>query len=150
LGDTVLTGSVNYNSSTINNFGSEELEEFLNDEGQYDFENNAPKWKGVFSAKHSFDALSVLVRANLYGSYSNAIDSAATDVQEYDPSVLFDLEMNYALSDSLTLAAGARNLFDTYPDEGDSGDACCGRVYWSGDNVDWQGGYYYARLNYTF
>ncbi|WP_133468914.1 TonB-dependent receptor plug domain-containing protein [Paraglaciecola marina] len=150
LGDTVLTGSVNYNSSTINNFGSEELEEFLNDEGQYDFENSAPKWKGVFSAKHSFDALSVLVRANLYGSYSNAIDSAATNVQEYDPSVLFDLEMNYALSDSLTLAAGARNLFDTYPDEGDSGDACCGRVYWSGDTVDWQGGYYYARLNYTW
>ncbi len=146
MGDTVLTGSVNYNSSSIETDASE----YLNAEDVFDIENNASEWKGVFSAKHTFDDLSLLLRANLYGSYANAIDSAATNIQEYDASVLFDLELNYTLSDSLTLAAGARNLFDTYPDKGDSGDACCGRVYWSGDNVSWQGGYYYARLNYSF
>lgn len=146
MDDTVLTASVNYNKTEIDSDASA----YLNAESQHDLENNAPEFKGVISAKHDFDALTVLVRANLYGAYENAIDSDATNIQEYDPSVLFDLELSYALNDSLTLAAGARNLFDTYPDEGDSGDACCGRVYWSGDTVDWQGGYYYARLNYSF
>ncbi|MEP2652741.1 MAG: TonB-dependent receptor [Paraglaciecola sp.] len=146
MDNTVLTASLNYNKTEIDSDASE----FLNAESQHDLENNSPEFKGVISAKHDFDALTVLVRANLYGAYENAIDSAATNVQEYDPSVLFDVELSYALNDSLTLAAGARNMFDTYPDEGDSGDACCGRVYWSGDKVDWQGGYYYARLNYSF
>lgn len=146
MDDTVLTASMNYNSSEIDSDASA----YLNSENQFDFENNAPNWKGVISAKHTIDDFTVLVRANVYGAYENAIDSAATDIQKYDPSVLIDLEMNYYLSESLSLAAGARNLFDTYPDIGDSGDSCCGRVYWSGDTVDWQGGYYYARLNYTF
>ena len=57
--------------------------------------------------------------------------------------------MSYQLSDDLSLSAGARNIFDTYPDV-DDGDDCCGAVYWSGNTVDWMGGYYYARLNYTF
>jgi iron complex outermembrane receptor protein len=146
MDDTVLTASVNYNSSEIDSDASE----FLNAEDEFDLENNAPNWKGVFSAKHNFDDFSVLLRANLYGAYENAIDSGATNVQEYDASMLFDVEFSYALSAELSLAAGARNLFDIYPDEGDSGDSCCGRVYWSGDTVDWQGGYYYAKLNYRF
>ncbi|MFT2090978.1 TonB-dependent receptor plug domain-containing protein [Paraglaciecola sp. 2405UD69-4] len=145
MDDTVFTGSINYNKTEIDSDASE----FLNNENQFDLENNAPVFKGVVSAKHDFDALSVLVRANLYGSYENAIDSDATNIQEYDPTVFFDVELTYSISDSLTLAAGARNLFDTYPDE-DEGDECCGAVYWSSNAVDWQGGYYYARLNYTW
>lgn len=146
MDDTILTASLNYNKTEIDSDASA----YLNAEDEFDLENNAPNWKGVVSAKHSFDDLSVLLRANVYGAYENAIDSAATNVQEYDASVLLDLELNYLISDSLSLSAGIRNLLDTYPDEGDSGDACCGRVYWSGDTVDWQGGYYYARLNYSF
>ncbi|MEP0176267.1 MAG: TonB-dependent receptor [Paraglaciecola sp.] len=147
MDDTVLTASVNYNKSELDS----DVEGFLSTEDAFDFENSTPKVKGVFSAKHDFDALTVLVRANLYGSYTNSnFTGGELKKQDYDPSVLFDLELNYALSDSLSLAAGARNLFDTYPDEDTIGDACCGRIYWSGNNVDWQGGYYYARLNYTF
>ena len=145
MDNTVFTGSLNYNTTEIDS----EVGEFLNGEDAFDLENSIPEWKGVFSAKHNFDALSVLVRANVYGSYENAIDSDATEIQEYDPTVLFDLELNYHVSEDLTIAAGARNIFDTYPDE-DDGDSCCGAVYWAGNTVDWMGGYYYARLNYTF
>lgn len=146
LGSTLLSASVNYNKTTIESDASD----FLNAEDQFDIENNASDWKGTASAKHNFDNLSVLVRANIYGPYENAIDSAAEEIQSYSSSVLFDLELNYALTNSTSLAAGARNIFDTYPDEGFNGDSCCGAVYWSDDNVSWQGGYYYARLNYNF
>jgi len=153
MGDTVITTSLNYNKTTIESDASA----YLNAEDQYDLENASPTWRGVVSAKHNFDNLSLLVRANLYGSYENAIDSSATIIQEYDPTVFFDLEAKYQLSENLSLAAGARNIFDEYPDKDGvsangsvSSDDCCGAVYWSGNDVDWQGGYYYARLQYVF
>lgn len=146
LPETLLTASLNYNSTVID---TNDVSAYLNKENQFDLENAIPKLRGVLSAKHDFDALSVLVRGNFYGTYENAIDSDAKTIQTYDPSALFDLELSYTISDSLSISGGARNIFDTYPDE-DEGDDCCGNVYWSSNIVDWQGGYYYARMNYTF
>lgn len=151
LGDTLLTTSLNYNKTEIDSDASD----YLNAEDQFDVENATPDWRGVVSAKHNFDLLSILVRANFYGAYDNAIDSGATLIQEYGSTVFFDLEASYQLSENLSIAAGARNIFDEYPDKDGNGDRskrddCCGVVYWSGNIVDWQGGYYYARLNYTF
>jgi iron complex outermembrane receptor protein len=150
MGDTLLTTSINYNKTTIDSDASE----YLNAEDQYDLENAVPDWRGVISAKHNFDLLSILVRANIYGSYENAINSSASIIQEYGSSVFFDIEANYQISENLNIAAGARNIFDEYPDKDGAGvssrDDCCGVVYWSSNIVDWQGGYYYARLNYVF
>ena len=148
MGDTLLTGSVNYNSTEIDT-NIDVVSEYLNGEDQFDLENAIPEWRGVLSAKHDFDMLTLLVRANVYGAYENATNSAGTNIQEYDASVLFDMEVMYQVSDSLSVSAGARNILDTYPDE-DEGDMCCGAIYWSANIVDWQGGYYYARLNYAF
>lgn len=144
--DTVLTTSLNYNKTEIDSDASD----YLNAEDQFDIENATPDWRAVISAKHNFDLLSILVRANIYGSYDNAIDSAATTIQEYGSTVFFDVEAKYQLTDDLSIAAGARNIFDEYPDKDTGGDDCCGNVYWSSNIVDWQGGYYYARLNYVF
>ncbi len=145
MGDTILTGAVNYNATEIDSDASQ----YLNAEDEFDLENGIPEWRSVLSAKHTLGSLSMLVRANVYGSYENAIDSAATTVQEYDASVLFDMELSYQLTDSMSIMAGARNIFDTYPDK-DEGDDCCGNVYWSSNIVDWQGGYYYTSLDYSF
>lgn len=155
MGDTILTTSVNYNKTEVKGFGSEELSAYLNGEDQFDLENSVPEWRSVISAKHNFDLLTILVRANVYGSYENAIDSAATTIQEYGSTIFFDLEASYQLSENLSVSAGARNIFDEYPDKDGNGDRdnrddCCGAVYWASNIVDWQGGYYYARLNYTF
>jgi iron complex outermembrane receptor protein len=145
LDDTVFSTSLNYNKTEIDSDASA----YLNAEDQFDIENAIPAWRAVMSAKRNFDMLSIMLRANIYGSYENAIDSGATNIQKYGSTVFFDLEAQYQLSESVSLSAGARNIFDEYPDK-DSGDDCCGNVYWSSNIVDWQGGYYYARLNYTF
>ena len=63
---------------------------------------------------------------------------------------MFDLEGSYFLTESITLQAGIRNLFDNYPDKETAGDARNGAVYLTSSLVDWQGGYYYAKFNYTF
>lgn len=145
LDDTVFTSSINFNKTEIDSDASA----YLNAEDQFDVENATPDWRSVLSAKHNFEEFSLLVRANVYGSYENAIDSAATNIQKYGSTVFFDVEGNYQLSDGLSIAAGVRNIFDEYPDT-DAGDDCCGNVYWSSNIVDWQGGFYYARLNYVF
>lgn len=102
LDDTVFTSSINFNKTEIDSDASA----YLNAEDQFDVENATPDWRSVLSAKHNFEEFSLLVRANVYGSYENAIDSAATNIQKYGSTVFFDVEGNYQLSDGLSIAAG--------------------------------------------
>jgi iron complex outermembrane receptor protein len=72
-------------------------------------------------------------------------------VQKFDAITFFDLEGSYRINEYLRVAIGGRNLFDEYPDEIDravnGNDYCCGREFASPSVVDWQGGYYYLRVN---
>ncbi|BFM05996.1 TonB-dependent receptor plug domain-containing protein [Halioxenophilus aromaticivorans] len=153
-GLTDLSLSVNYNQSEFDSDPSE----FLNIEDTYDFENMIPEWRGVLSARHTMEAFSFLVRANVYGSYTNSNNNGPDDAdgnatltyQEFDPIVQFDLEGSYQFNDNLSLTVGGRNIFDEYPEEDEIGDYCCGAKYPTDTIVSWQGGYYFARLNYDF
>ena len=147
LGSTGLTGSLNLGSLTIDSDPSE----FFNAEGIYDFENSVPEWRGVLSAVHNVGAWTLIGRANVYGPYSNANGgSTVSVVQDFDTEILIDAEVSYQLSDAILLSVGARNLFDEYPDPGTIGETCCGRIYRSDSIIDWQGGYYYAKVRADF
>lgn len=145
MGNTLFSGSVNFNKTEFDSDPSE----YLNDEDQADFENGVPEWRGVFSVRHTFEDLTILTRANVYGPYENA-DSASPSPQKFDPIVFIDLELKYQFTDSLSLSVGGRNIFDEYPEKDELNDDCCGAIYWGDSDVDWQGGYYYARLNAQF
>ncbi|TXS91422.1 TonB-dependent receptor [Parahaliea maris] len=146
-GVTTLTASLNYNKSEFDSDPSE----FLNDEDQFDFENFDPNWRGVFTARHTQGPFSLMARANYYGESENAQgngDSQTT--QKYGSEILVDVEGRYFFNDNLSVSLGGRNIFDTYPDEDELGDMCCGAIYMSASVVSWQGSYYYARLNLDF
>ena len=147
-GDTRFIGSLNYNKTEI----TEDLSGLFNAEETFDFENGNPEFRGVFTVDHDFSSgLGVLLRANYYGEYSNSNGGRTVSVvQDFDPVVQFDLEASYEVNDGLTIAAGARNVFDEYPAEGQIGETCCGRIYRSDSIVDWQGGYYYLRAVANF
>ena len=147
-GDTTFTASFNYGT---NEFDSNPADFGINAEDQFDFENGTPDTRGVFSVKHAMDDFAVTARLNYFGSYENSDGgSTVSVVQEFDPEYMFDLEGTYFISEMLSVSAGARNLFDNYPDAGEIGETCCGRIYRSDSIVDWQGGYYYMRLNMSF
>ena len=147
MGSTVLTASINYNTTEFDSDPSV----VFNTEDQFDFVNGTPQWRGVFSAKHDYEDFTILIRANYYGSYENSNGGGTiTATQKFDPEVLFDAEISYQISDMLGLSLGARNMFDEYPAKGTIGESCCGRIYRSDSIVDWQGGYYYLRLNSVF
>ncbi|MFS1702205.1 TonB-dependent receptor plug domain-containing protein [Alteromonas sp. AMM-1] len=147
-GDTMITASFNYGTNEFDG----DPGDLFNAEDRFDFENGTPETRGVFSVKHTMDDFSVTGRVSYYGGYENAASSSLAVIQEWDPEYMFDLEGTYFINETLSVSLGARNLFDNYPDPGTDamGETCCGRIYRSDSIVDWQGGYYYMKLNATF
>ncbi len=146
-GSTDFTASVNYNETEFDG----NVTDLFNAEDQFDFENGLPNWRGVFTAKHTLNDLSLLARLNYFGSYENSNGGGTvTQIQEFSPEVFVDLEAAYRVNETYQIAAGVRNLFDNYPDEGEIGETCCGRIYRSDSVVDWQGGFYYVKATATF
>ena len=140
---TNLTASFNYNKSEF----ASDPSEYLNEEDEFDFENFQPKLRGAVTAMHDVGPLSLMARANWYGSYENF---QAGNVQEYDPLVQVDLEGRYNITEMTNVSVGGRNVFDKYPEKDQLGDYCCGAIYASDTVVDWQGSFYYMSLNHNF
>ncbi|MEM7766775.1 MAG: TonB-dependent receptor, partial [Pseudomonadota bacterium] len=148
-GTTAFTGAFNWNETEFDS----EVSELFNAESTYDFENFPLKWRANVTATHNIGQFTIVGRANIFGPYENSDSGGANgSIQEFGEEVLFDLEGIYDINDTISVAIGARNIFDEFPDEADPaiGDSCCGRIYLSASEVDWQGGFYYARLRATF
>src|SRR5690606_23035242 len=95
-----------------------------------------------------FGRFLVLVRGNFYGPHARQTTAAGNAIQEYDTILQMDAELAYRFNDNLSLTIGGRNIFDKYPDVNHI-DQTNGRLYFDGP-VDWQGGYYFTRLDYVF
>lgn len=146
-GTTTLTGSINYNKEEF----ATDPSAVLNAETQFDFENFDPNWRGVFTANHGIGDLNIIGRLSWYGESTNS-NSGGNPLrfQTLSDVYFFDLEAQYQINDMFRVSFGGRNLFDEYPDVDTIGDYCCGRIYSSGTSIDWQGAYYYGRLNVDF
>lgn len=166
IGETVFSGSLNYNKYEID---SVNIPNLFFEEDVFDFENNVPEFRGVFTATHKFGDFTGLIRANYFGesTVSNCLSGNASDgftcastaarpeglaKQEIPAEVLFDIELGWDVTDSLALAIGARNVLDAYPKEGDPylQETTNGRIYRSDSIVDWQGSFYYIRAKQAF
>ncbi|HIF74492.1 MAG TPA: TonB-dependent receptor [Porticoccaceae bacterium] len=143
---TNLSAAVSYNDTEFDSDPSA----FLNVEDMFDFENFLSDWRGIYTITQDIGDLRLLVRASYYGEYANSNRNPWPNIQNYDSTWFVDVEGSYRINDSLTLTAGGRNVGDTYPEKDMIGDYCCGRQYSSGSYVDWQGAYYYGRINFSF
>jgi iron complex outermembrane receptor protein len=129
--DRVLVSTVSFDSTTV-----------------YNFEHNDPKWRANATVNQQIGPVSVMLRANFYGPWSRQTTAASHLIQHYGTETLFDAEVSLPLTDSLSVTVGARDIFDNYPDVNKIDDTN-GRIYVDGP-VSWQGGYYYARVNFNF
>ncbi len=124
---------------------------YLSDEGVYDNENGLPEWRANLGARHTWsNDLTLSVRANLYGDYSNVNDSDFDPPPaQFDGGAEIDFDLTWDFNDgAYSLTVGGNNIFDNTPDPVDksvSNEGCCGRIYRSDSVVDWQGPYYYVR-----
>ena len=150
-GATDFSVSMNWNKTELDRIGTTGGSPLINTEDAFDEENGLPSIRAVFSAKHGIGPFSLLGRLNYYGSYENG-DSDLSDIQEFGPEVLVDVELTYELNETFSFSIGGQNIFDNFPDVADSavGDTCCGRIYRSDSVVSWQGGFWYLRANANF
>ncbi len=124
---------------------------FFDAEGVHDFENAQPRWRSVLSASHEIGKFKAVGRATIWGPYKNMFSVGNPVVQKWDPEVFFDTEFSYQATDTYSIAIGARNLFSNYPDPDKTGESATnGRLYRSDSLVDWQGGFWYAKVSATF
>ena len=113
-------------------------------------ERGVPRWRGTLGASHERGRLALSGRLRLYGPFTSiyyAFDLASA--QEVDAHALLDAEVAVRITDGLTLAIGAENLFDTYPPRtGERDGASVGLPYLRRSPFGFDGGYYYARLRW--
>ena len=145
-GSTNLSMALSYNKKAYESDPSA----FRNEENRFDYVNYDPNWRGVFTAVHEFNNdLRIVARASYYGENENA-NSGTSRRQVHHGLWFTDLEAQYQINDIFRISGGGRNIFDEYPDKGNIGDTCCGRLYESGTVVDWHGSYWFARLTADF
>nr|WP_281379360.1 TonB-dependent receptor [Novosphingobium sediminicola] len=97
----------------------------------------------------SFSRLHTLLRLTRYGQYTESSNVASGD-RTFGAKVITDLEASYDLSRRVSLAVGANNLFDVYPDKNGIVASDGSGLYGNFAPFGLSGGFYYARLGVKF
>ncbi|MGI2176543.1 TonB-dependent receptor plug domain-containing protein [Shewanella ulleungensis] len=116
-------------------------------------EDGIPAHRATLTWGQGWDDLSTSIRANYFGEYyaTHADDTSDWGSETADAAVTIDLEVSYAVMDNLTVSVGANNIFDQEAQklkDGTLGEL--GAVYYESGPFDYNGGYYYGRVNYRF
>jgi iron complex outermembrane receptor protein len=126
-----------------------------------DLETASPKLRVNLGALWKLGNWTVNLREAIYGKSTGygSEDGAVYHKTEISTKALTDLEIGYKVSPALSLAVGANNLFNTYPngvnpgllaDQRAAGDNAAVNVLPSFSPFGINGGYYYVRANYKF
>ncbi|ARD45073.1 TonB-dependent receptor [Colwellia sp. PAMC 21821] len=150
-GDTLLSLAYNWNETTVDKFNPA-----TTDEGKvHRLEEGMPDHRATFTISQSWEDVSAFVRVNYFGEYfaTHADDTCAVGCwnETADSAVTIDAEVSYYLNDSITLSAGANNLFDQeahkLPEESYG---VLGAQYYESGPFDYNGGFYYVKATYNF
>ncbi|MYE01241.1 MAG: TonB-dependent receptor [Alphaproteobacteria bacterium] len=113
-------------------------------------EGSLPKSRAVIEASHRTGAVRFGGRLRYYGSfYNEAVGTDGSFAYTAGSRVLLDAEISYAVADNLTLAIGAENLLDEYPDENPFSQLL-GNRYAVNAPYGFGGGFYYVRASRSF
>lgn len=128
----------------------------INDAKVKQLEEGLPHLRGSFTISHNHGSWGGYVRANYFGKYfEDHADSGTLIVAEegmpvwLGSEVTVDAEVNYSVNEAYNIAFGASNLLDEYPDENPYS-GVLGAKYPTTAVMGFNGGFYYARLTYTF
>lgn len=111
----------------------------------------SPSSKMIFSADWAIRDFDVNLRLTRYGTYTEVNSSSNPDLdREYSAKWITDLDVAYAFDKQLTVAVGAQNLFDKYPDPIGVSNSSFGDNWGSYSPFGFTGGYYYTRVQYAF
>ena len=116
---------------------------------QKDLTVATPQSKLILASNWKVDDYDLNLAVTRFGSYTEGDNNPVND-RTYSAKWITDLDVAYALSKSLTLALGANNLFNVYPDKKGISDWGGAYKYGQFSPFGFGGSYYYTRLAYNF
>ncbi|MBC9867452.1 MAG: TonB-dependent receptor [Opitutae bacterium] len=146
-GSTVLTLAVNLSDTSVDEAG-----DFITAKRIEQLEKTIPKNRLILSAESIMGPWRfMLPRIRYYGEFVEYTSNTDAWRQEYGAKTLVDVEAEYSFNNGVYIAAGVKNLFDTYPDENNPlAIAGVGAPYPEVAPFGFNGGYYYVRAVYDF
>jgi iron complex outermembrane recepter protein len=153
-GSLNLTLAYNYNDTEVTEFDAA----IIGDAQRADIEGTIPKHRGTLVASYAVGDFALMVRENFYSSFTLEQEFPG---QTFGSEFTTDLEATYTIDDTYTMALGAANVFNTYPDKIMATEAnpiyvltnslSNGQVYPNGGGpFGANGGFWYARVNVKF
>ena len=124
---------------------------FFGRAAQNQLEDAVPRQKGFVSARYEWARLSVLTRASYFGKVRYRSDTPGTD-ETFGGKVLFDLDVGWQVTNSVSLGIGADNLLNTFPDrQAKVANTSFGRFVYNRNVSQFgtSGGFYYGKLQLT-
>ncbi len=118
-------------------------------QAQYDLHFSTPRDKLVLGTEWSLAALHVNARATRYGRYVEAGTTAIGD-RSFGAKWVADLDIGVDLGRQVTVAVGANNLFDAYPQRNGLVAADGSGQYGGFAPFGLSGGFYYERVAVRF
>jgi iron complex outermembrane receptor protein len=165
LGRVDWSAAANYNKvevTKINQAPSQLLPQKLLDQAAIaSLEKSSPKTRINLGALWKKGDWTVNLRESVYGPSSSfsSLDNVKYFENKVDTLYTTDLEVSYRVLKSLTVSAGGNNVFNKYPGKMNDDYIAAARAtlntaavtqYPSFSPIGINGGYYYARINYTF
>jgi iron complex outermembrane receptor protein len=154
----VMSGQLGFNQTKVKNRHSQSPvltgAQLFDDSQVTLIERGQPRKHHVVAADYTVGAWNLNTRANYYGEVQGQ-GFTAPFIQTWEAKWLVDLSLRYAFTKKLSLAAGANNLFNTYPTEWDKTRAApfpqLGFTYcWETCPIGINGRSGYVRVDYAF
>jgi iron complex outermembrane receptor protein len=109
-----------------------------------------PKTKAVWTTTYSNNRFAATVQVSRYDKYK-VIAANPADDESINPKIITNAEVSYNFTDTLSLAVGANNLFNVYPDWVDEPSPSRGNGFYpAGVGYGITGGSYYVRVGVNF
>ena len=122
--------------------------DFTSDNRREQIERGRPDSRITLSWTHLQGQWRFMARARQYGEYYDAPTNDG-DVAFYPgPELVFDAELAYQVTPTLSLLLGLQNVFDEYPDENPHGEVA-GLIYPEQSPFGFNGGYRYLRATWS-
>ncbi|MCF5723952.1 TonB-dependent receptor plug domain-containing protein [Pseudomonas syringae] len=116
---------------------------------QKDLTVATPQSKLILAANWKVSAYTLNLALTRFGSYTEGDNNPVND-RKFSAKWISDLDAAYDINQHFTVALGANNLFNVYPDKKGIKDWAGGYEYGQFSPFGFGGAYYYTRLAYNF
>ncbi len=114
-------------------------------------EEAPPSDKLVVGATYALGGLTVAFTQKRYGEYTESLSATAPTLQTYSPQLISDLDVTWRFERGVYAGIGAKNLFDTKPDEQWASNSRLAQTRYSNLAPEgFDGAFYYVKLGYAF